>query len=154
LFQCQGATICKPEKILADLNETFQAAMSYVILSRIMCIDQLMLLDFDQSKIYCNELAKNEAQKLRERAINRLSTEWNTPSRGAIKISTLNIRSLRKHAADLKNDHFLGQSDIITLTETWLDSDPTEQFGKYSSFCLNKGSKGVAVLSSISPNCV
>ena len=119
-----------------------------------MCIAQLMLLDFDQSKIYCNELAKNEAQKLRERAINRQSTQWNTPSRRAIKISTLNIRSLRKHAVDLKNDFFLGQSDIITLTETWLDSDPTEQFGKYSTFFLNKGSKGVAVLSSISPNFV
>ena len=40
------------------------------------------------------------------------------------------------------------------MTETWLDSDPTEQFGKYSTFFLNKGSKGVAVLSSISPNFV
>ena len=77
-----------------------------------------------------------------------------TPIGVSGNFSTLNIRSLRKHAVDLKNDFFLGQSDIITLTETWLDSDPTEQFGKYSSFCLNKGSKGVAVLSSISPNCV
>jgi hypothetical protein len=151
IFQCQGATICKPEKILADLNETFQAAMCYVILSRIMCINQLMLLDFDQSKIYCNELAKQEAVQLRERAINRLNTEWNTPSQQVIKISTLNIRSLRKHAADLKNDDFLGHSDIITLTETWLDSDPSEQFGKYSTFCINKGSKGIAVLSSLIP---
>jgi hypothetical protein len=119
-----------------------------------MCIAQLMLLDFDQSKIYCNELAKNEAQKLRERAINRLSTEWNTPSQKVIKISTLNIRSLRKHAADLKNDCFLGHCDIITLTETWLESDPTEQFGKYSTYFVNKGSKGVAVLSSIIPTSV
>ena len=154
MFQCQGATICKPEKILADLNETFQAAMCYVILSRIMSITQLMLLDFDQSKIYCNELAKSEAQKLQERAINRLSTKWNTPSQQVIKISTLNIRSLRKHAADLKTDYFLEHSDIINLTETWLDSDPTEQFGKYSTYCINKGSRGVAVLSSIIPTSV
>ena len=116
-----------------------------------MCITQLMLLDFHQSKIYCNELAKHEAMQLRERAINRLSTEWNTPSQQVIKISTINIRSLRKHAADLKNDDFLGHSDIITLTETWLDSDPSEQFGKYSTFCINKGSKGIAVLSSLIP---
>jgi hypothetical protein len=113
-----------------------------------------MLLDFDQSKIYCNELAKTEAQKLRDHAINRRSTDWNTPSQQVIKISTLNIRSLKKHAADLKNDYFLWHSDIITLTETWLESDPSEQFGKYSSFYLNKGSKGVAVLSSLMPKSV
>ena len=58
---------------------------------------------------------------------------------------------MRKHAADLKNDYFLGHSDIITLTETWLNSDPTENFDKYSAFCINKGSKGIAVLSSIIP---
>ena len=61
---------------------------------------------------------------------------------------------MRKHAADLKNDYFLGHSDIITLTETWLNSDPTENFDKYSAFCINKGSKGIAVLSSIIPSSV
>ena len=35
LFQCQGSTIQKPAKVYADLNETFGAAMCYVILSRI-----------------------------------------------------------------------------------------------------------------------
>ena len=59
-FQCQGVTVYKQNEILADLNETFQAAMCYVILSRIMSIQQFVLLPFDQAKMYCNENAKME----------------------------------------------------------------------------------------------
>ena len=56
--------------------------------------------------------------------------------------------------AEANNDDFLRHSDIITLTETWLDSDPSEHFGKYSPFFLNKGSKGIAVLSRLIPKSV
>ena len=47
--------------MFADLNETVGAAMSYVILSRIMCLKQLVLAPFNPAKIYCNEEAKAEA---------------------------------------------------------------------------------------------
>ena len=59
-----------PNSIYGDLNETFQAAMAYVILSRITSIKQLYLKEFHQKKIYCSAVAKKEAQKLRARAIN------------------------------------------------------------------------------------
>ena len=64
----------EPNSIYSDLNETFQAAMSYVVLSRITNIKQLYLKEFDQKKIYCNKVAKREAQMLRARAINKRET--------------------------------------------------------------------------------
>ena len=39
------------------MNETFGAAMCYVILSRIMCLKILVLAPFNQAKIYCNKYA-------------------------------------------------------------------------------------------------
>ena len=127
--------------------------MCYVILSRIVSLSQLFLFPFDESKIYCNEKAKEEAFKLKSRAINRQKTQWDTEQDNVIKISSLNIRSLNQHFDDLKNDHFLQKSDIICLTETWL-SDDLENTGKYHSYFINSGSKGVALFTVIKPETV
>jgi hypothetical protein len=89
--RCQGQTIKKPITIQADLNEAFQAAMCYVILSRI------VLLTFDPNKIYCNESAKEEAENIKKRAINKKTTKWESHEPNTVKMSTLNIRSLKKH---------------------------------------------------------
>ena len=56
--KCQGQSIFPPNCIFTDLNETFQAAMAYVILSRITSLEQLYLKEFDQKKVYCNKDAK------------------------------------------------------------------------------------------------
>jgi hypothetical protein len=149
-FQCQGQTIKHPTRIQADLNESFSAAMCYVILSRIVSLSQLFLFPFDEAKIYCNEKAKEEALKLKSCAINRQTTPWNTEQENTIKIASLNVRSLNQHFEDLQNDYFLQKSDIICLTETWL-SDDLENTGKYHSYFINSGSKGIALFSVIQP---
>jgi hypothetical protein len=127
--------------------------MCYVILSRIVSLSQLFLFPFDESKIYCNEKAKEEAFKLKSRAINRQRTPWDTEQEKSIKISSLNVRSLNQHFEDLQKDHFLQKSDIICLTETWLSYD-LENTGKYHSYFINSGSKGVALFSVIKPETV
>ena len=103
--------------------------MCYVILSRIVSLSQLFLFPFDESKIYCNEKAKDEAFKLKTRAINKQMELWDTEQENYIKISSLNVRSLNQHFEDLQNDQFLQKSDILCLTETWL-SDYLENTGK------------------------
>ena len=127
--------------------------MCYVILSRIVSLSQLFLFPFDETKIYCNEKAKEEAFKLRSRAVNRQKTPWDTEQENVIKISSLNVRSLNHHYEDLQNDQFLQKSDIICLTETWLSED-LENTGKYHSYSINSGSKGVALFSIIQPETV
>ena len=151
LFQCQGGTIHKPAEILADLNETFQAAMCYVILSRIVCLEQLHLQDFNPSKIYCNEEAKQEALNIKARALNKQFSRWHQRQKNCFKLSSLNIRSLQKHFQDLKDDNFLQQSDILCVNETWLVDDPDTNFDGFSSHYLNKRSKGVAMFTKIIP---
>ena len=146
-FQCQGQTIAKPMKIQADLNEAFQAAMCYVILSRIMSIQQLYLVEFNPNKIYCNENAKKEAEKIRARAINKQITKWDMDEIKTVKISTLNIRSLKKHFTDLKQDDYIQRSDIICVNETWLSEDPEEAMEYFKGFFINEKSKGTAVYS-------
>ena len=146
-LQCQGSTIQKPAKVYADLNETFGAAMCYVILSRIMCLKQLVLAPFNPTKIYCNEEAKAEAIGIRDRALNRKSSPWDQRESRAFRISTLNVRSLQKHFQDLNDDVFLQQSDILCVNETWLLSDPSVQFEGFYSQYLNLKSKGTALYS-------
>ena len=119
--------------------------MCYVILSRIVSLAQLFLFPFDETKIYCNEKAKEEAFKLKSRAINRQKTLWDSEQQNTIKISSLNVRSLNQHFEDLQNDHFLQKSGIICLTETWLTED-LENTGKYHSYFINSGSKGIALV--------
>ena len=133
----------------ADLNETFGAAMCYVILSRIMCLKQLVLAPFNQAKIYCNEEAKAEALGIRDRALNRKSTPWDISGSKTFKISTLNVRSLQKHFQDLNDDKFLQQSDILCVNETWLLADPSSQFEGFCSHYLNLKSKGTALFSKL-----
>jgi hypothetical protein len=141
LLQCQGGTIHQPAEILADLNETFQAAMCYVILSRIVCLEQLYLQDFNPTKIYCNEEAKQEALSIKARALNKQFSRWHRRQKNCFKLSSLNIRSLQKHFKDLKDDNFLQQCDILCVNETWLVDDPDENFDGFSSHFLNKRSK-------------
>ena len=137
--------------MFADLNETFGAAMCYVILSRIMCLEQLILAKFNPAKIYCNENAKAEALRIKHRALNKKRTVWDQTESNHFKISTLNVRSLQKHFEDLKDDFLLQQSDIICVNETWLVSDPDFQFEGFHSQYLNMKSKGVALYSKMSP---
>ena len=137
--------------MFADLNETFGAAMCYVILSRIMCLEQLLLAKFNPAKIYCNEDAKAEALRIKDRALNKRCSEWDQNKSNHFRISTLNVRSLQKHFRDLKDDYFLQQSDIICVNETWLVADPDFSLEGFHSHYLNMKSKGVALYSRVSP---
>ena len=136
-----------------DLNESFQAAMSYVILSRVTNIKQLYLTEFDQKKIYCSSVAKKEAERLRARAINLKQTEWDNKfvEGGTIKISSLNARSLQKHCINLLKDNFIMKSDIIAIQETWLESDSEEFNSEFHKYYVHGRSKGIAIFTKMRP---
>ena len=125
--------------------------MCYVILSRIVCLEQLHLQTFKPSKIYCNEEAKLEALSIKARALNKQFSRWHQKQKNCFKLSSLNVRSLQKHFQDLKDDNFLQQSDILCVNETWLVEDPDRIFDGFSSHFLNKSSKGVAMFTKIVP---
>ena len=94
-----------------------QAAQAYVMLGRIQSISQLYLSSFDADKIKINQEALTEAYRLSSVAINTKPSLWHETSH--LKISHLNIRSLRKHIDDLRYDPTILGSNVICLSETW-----------------------------------
>ena len=141
----------EPNCVFTDLNECFQPAMAYVILSRITGAKQLFLKEFDQKKIYCSAVAKAEAKRLRERAINHQNTEWDEEKEGVIKLCTINARSLHQHYQDLNKDQFILKCDIICVQETWLQQDLVDINNKFHHYYLHGRSKGIALMSRTPP---
>ena len=144
--KCQGQSIFSPNCIFTDLNETFQAAMAYVILSRVTSLDQLFLKEFDERKIYCNKEAKNEVARLEAKALNLKVTKWDEPDCGLVRFASLNTRSLLQHKEDLESDQFIMKSDIILIQETWLEYDLKNKISDFNHFYMHGHSKGIAVL--------
>ena len=149
--QSQGITVFPPNSVYTDLNECFEAAMSYVILSRVTGAKQLFLKKFDQKKIYCSAVAKAEAKRLRARAINHQKTEWDAEKDGVVRVCTINARSLRQHYQDLNKDEFILKSDIICVQETWLEQDLEDTNNSFHHYYVHGRSKGIALLSRTKP---
>ena len=120
----QGATIHKPMKIIIDVRDIWMAAITYVMLSRICSLTQLFILnEFDESKMYPNQQALKEFERLETISLNNNPSEWEKDDSGFLKISSLNCRSLKKHFIDISSDDLLLKSDIICLQETWLEGN-------------------------------
>ena len=107
-----------------DLRTVFQAAMAYVMLSRIQHISQLFILEcVPEHKLYACPKALEELQRLNSISKNSNPSNWEKDSKSRLKISYLNCQSLLDKIIDIKEDIYLLKSDILCLSETWLRSD-------------------------------
>ena len=139
----QGSTIPKPQKAVINTNDSFGAAMIYVMLSRVCSLSQIYILDeFDESKMYPNIQALEEMERLNNISQNRNKTEWEDVTNGGLRIYSLNCRSLRKHHKDITSDALLLNSDIILLQETWLEDDNTIQELEIPGYDLHLNNHG------------
>ena len=118
----------KPRKAMINIEDTFSAAMAYVMLSRVCSILQLFILNkLDETKIYPNVQALEELERLDRISRNNNPSLWEKVDDDVLKIYSLNCRSLSKHYEDIITDPLIMKSDIICLQETWLeDEQPTE----------------------------
>ena len=97
----QGSTITDPNKVIIDLRSVKEAAMGYVMFSRPQRLDQVYIFEkFESSKIFPSDSAMKELERLNIEALN----EKEKIRLESTIIQTLNIRSLMKHHAALKND--------------------------------------------------
>ena len=139
----QGATIAKPQKAIINTADTFSAAMIYVMLSRVCTLNQIIILnDFDPKKMYPSKKALNELERLNQISQNNNPTAWEREDKRALKITSLNCRSLKKHLEDIKVDDSLIKSDIICLSETWLENDDDTEDLKIPHYEVHLNSKG------------
>ena len=139
----QGATIPKPRKVIINVMDTFAAAMTYVMLSRVCALSQIFILnEFDESKMYPNMNALEELDRLEKISQNKNPTRWERKDSNALKVSSINCRSLKKHYEDILYDSLLLKSDIICIQETWLDNDEETEDFKIPNYELHLNSKG------------
>ena len=147
----QGQTVSKPNPLVVDVASSHQTGMVYVMLSRCCSLQQLHIInDFDPEKIRVNEKVLKEAQRMWKICLNRNPEDWMNPKVKGLRISSLNVRSLRKHMEDMRSDPHLMQADLLSLQETWLTPDEERQeryeLEGFSSFFLSQGlGKGIVV---------
>ena len=147
----QGSTVKKPTSIVLHLHGYLVAAMGYVMLSRIQCIDQLIIVrppktqpEFKIEDIKPYDSAMTELGRLQELDITKQPKDY------TMSVISLNIRSLRKHFEDVKAHHSLVANNVICLQETWLEKgiENCHNFSlpnKSSTFASGGPGKGVAI---------
>ena len=123
--------------------------MVYVMLSRVCALEQIFILNkFYEAKMYPNTRALEELKRLVKILLNSNPSEWEREDKKALKISSLNCRSLKKHHPDMISDAVLLKSDMICLQEIWLESDENIQdlmIPNYDLYLNSNGrGKGVA----------
>ena len=143
VHKIQGATIPKPRKVILNVTDTFAAAMVYVMLSRVCTLKQIFILNqFEESKMYPNKKALEELERLDQTSLNRNPSNWEKEDSRALKVTSLNCRSLKKHFKDIISDSLLLKSDIICLQETWMDNDDISEEMNIPNYELHLNSNG------------
>ena len=89
---------------------------------RVENLDQLFIIDtLPDNKIYCDQDAKDQLDIMRARSENRNPPVWKRRLEDSLKISYLNINSLRAKMDEVKADPNFSFADIIIFGETWLE---------------------------------
>ena len=151
----QGQTIHKPNTLAVDFRTVFEAAQSYVMLSRVESISQLFIIDsLPENKCYASPKSLLELERLNKVSINNNLPVWEQQHTWSLKIVSLNCHSLPDKVKDLKQDAIILISDIICLTETWLKTDTVTEGLELPGFQLDLNSigvgKGIATYSKLS----
>ena len=122
--------------------------MAYVMLSRVQNIEQIYILNrFNQSKIFTDEDALAEKERLRLQSWNENPGPWMIPDSKSLKIASVNCARLQPHLPYIKNDDRLLRADVIHLQETWVKPDTTIDLSieNYEDHFVSVGNgKGIA----------
>ena len=148
----QGATVVKPNNLAVDLRTVFDDAMAYVMVSRVQAKLQLFVVgDLPEAKFRTSSKCLAELENLSKRSVNKNPPSWECLSKKALRISVLNCHSLKDKINHIKSDKMLLFSDLICLTETWLDDHDISQdlkipgYNLHRNNCVHPRGKGVAI---------
>ncbi len=121
VHKVQGLTV---DKAVISLDKVFCPGQAYVALSRVRTLDGLIINNFKESVIYCNEKIESAMKNMLRLTLENHSF-IKTP--GMFTIALHNVQSLRAHVQDLQVHGQLMNADCICLTETWLKVDDKVQ---------------------------
>ena len=129
----QGSTVKKPTCLVLHFHGYLRPAMGYVMLSRIQCLDQLIIVrppsskpELQMERIKPWDAAMTELNRLHMIDISRQARSC------AMSVASLNTSSLRKHFLDLKAFHSLLSNEVICLQETWFEEGNGDQEIQYN----------------------
>ncbi|XP_002733238.1 uncharacterized protein LOC100378309, partial [Saccoglossus kowalevskii] len=114
VHKVQGLTV---EKATVSLGKIFSPGQAYVALSRVKTLNGLVIKEFKESALYCNDKIK-DAMITMPKFIT--FTDEGSDSVCSYSFMLHNIEGLYSHIEDLKFDKRFLKADIICLTETWL----------------------------------
>ncbi|XP_060776102.1 uncharacterized protein LOC132885442 [Neoarius graeffei] len=121
VHKCQGLTV---ERAVVSLKKIFAPGQAYVALSRVKNLDGLIIEEFKESAIFCDEKVESAMQSMPKFSYRRsILSDVNTVCRIALH----NVQSLKAHVKDLQAHNVLMKADCICLTETWLNGDPGDK---------------------------
>ena len=139
----QGQTVPRGIKLIIDLRQVWIAAMAYVMLSRVMELKQVFIIgELNEKKIYPAPAALEELNRMNEVSINNNPSNWNNETFEGLKISSLNCRSIRSKIEDIRKDFELSFSDIICLSETWIEENDDLADLQMNDYILHANSAG------------
>ena len=146
----QGQTVIKPTILAVDINTVFEPAQGYVMLSRVQCLDQLVIIDsLPLEKLYASQKALDEVKRMELVSFNKNPSPWFCVDQNLFKIASLNCRSLRKHIKDIECDPTIMKADVVCLLETWLCEGEDDNQYNIQGFKLDLNSigsgKGLAI---------
>ena len=120
--------------------------LAYVMLSRAERLEDIYITGrFNPEKIKCVPEALIEAQRLDEISLTNLSTDVGHRDQD-LRLSFVNIRSLRKNFEYLQTDQNMLEHEMIFVTETWGDTYTYFNLEGYNCAFANQGrGKGVGV---------
>ena len=117
----QGASIQYPTKVAMDIDSSFQAGQAYVMLSRVQCLEQVLIVgNITESRIMVSRPALDELNRLEKISVNRNPSIWMRKNPAVIKIASFNCAGLKAHFEDIIVDKKLLIADILLLQETSL----------------------------------
>ena len=138
----------RPQKVVIDIRSVFEAAQAYVMLSRVQELDQIYILEeLPPEKIYANQAAIQEIERLQSVSLNMNPTYWEENDNSKIKICFLNCRSIKNKFENVTADKCLLMGTVLFLMETWLEpeDDGEYQLPNFDANFSNRGrGKGIA----------
>ena len=93
---------------------------------------------------------KTECARMDQVSLNSNPDRWNNLNIEGFRVSSLNVRSLRKHNEDLWLDPVVQKSDVVCIQEIWLEDHESED-DRYlpenfkGLFCCQGRGKGIAI---------
>ena len=139
----QGTTVKTGTKVniywSSDFSNKNNPGMAYVSLGRSERLKDIQISGaFDPKGIHCSPVALAESRRLQQ-VFDENVLKTHEQRVLFLKISYLNIRSLRCHQKEVESDNYLMDSDILCFGETHLMPEEEVNFNEYAGHFASTG---------------